>query len=100
MASRRALSPTEVVARLAQHAGWRLTGSGDDVAIEKAYPFANYHETMAFVNAVAFIAHRADHHPDLAVHYRRCVVRFSTHDVGGLTDQDFESASQVDALIT
>jgi 4a-hydroxytetrahydrobiopterin dehydratase len=96
---RRALTPTEVVSRLAAAPGWQLTGTGPDVAIEKTYTFANYHETIAFVNAVAFIAHREDHHPDLSVHYSRCVVRYSTHDVQGLTDTDFECASQVDALL-
>ena len=97
---RRALSPTEVVTRLATLAGWRLTGDGDDVAIEKAFTFANYHETMAFVNAVAFIAHQQDHHPDLSVHYNRCVVRYSTHDVHGLSESDFACAARVDALLT
>lgn len=96
---RRALTPTEVVSRLANAPGWQLTGSGADVAIEKSFTFANYFETMAFVNAVALVAHRQDHHPDLSVHYSRCVVRFSTHDVQGLTDTDFECASQVDALL-
>ena len=96
---RRALTPTEVVSRLAAAPGWQLTGSGPDVAIEKTFTFANYHETIAFVNAVAFVAHRQDHHPDLSVHYSRCVVRFSTHDVQGLTETDFECASQIDALL-
>jgi 4a-hydroxytetrahydrobiopterin dehydratase len=96
---RRALTPTEVVARLAAAPGWQLAGTGPDVVIEKAFTFANYHETIAFVNAVAFIAHRQDHHPELSVHYSRCVVRFSTHDVQGLTETDFECASQVDALL-
>ncbi|HUR88325.1 MAG TPA: 4a-hydroxytetrahydrobiopterin dehydratase [Ramlibacter sp.] len=99
MAGRRALSPTEVVTRLAQLPGWQLAGSGAEVAIEKAFKFANYYETMAFVNAVAFIAHSKDHHPDLSVHCNRCVVRYTTHDVQGLTDNDFECASLVDALV-
>jgi 4a-hydroxytetrahydrobiopterin dehydratase len=97
--TRRALSPTEVVSRLGSLQGWQLTGSGADVAIEKSFKFANYHETMAFVNAVAFIAHKQDHHPDLSVHYSRCVVRFNTHDVQGLSDNDFHCASLVDALL-
>lgn len=96
---RHALKPTEVVSRLAAAPGWQLTGDGADVAIEKTYTFANYHETMAFVNAVAFIAHAQDHHPDLSVHYSRCTVRFNTHDVGGLSPTDFECAAQVDALL-
>lgn len=99
MGPRRALSPTEVVTRLGTLQGWQLSGSGADVAIEKAFRFANYHETMAFVNAVAFIAHQRDHHPDLSVHYGRCVVRFCTHDVQGLTETDFLCASLVDALL-
>jgi 4a-hydroxytetrahydrobiopterin dehydratase len=99
MLPRRALTPTEVVTRLAAAPGWQLTGTGPDVAIEKTFAFANYHETMAFVNAVAFIAHAQDHHPDLSVHYSRCVVRFSTHDVQGLTETDFECASAIDALL-
>jgi len=99
MLPRRALTPTEVVARLATAPGWHLTGTGADVAIEKTFSFANYHETMAFVNAVAFVAHKQDHHPDLAVHYSRCVVRFNTHEVQGLTETDFECASDVDALL-
>jgi 4a-hydroxytetrahydrobiopterin dehydratase len=96
---RRALGPTEIVTRLAKLEGWQLTGDGPDVAIAKTYTFANYHETMAFVNAVAFIAHTQDHHPDLSVHYNRCVVRFNTHDVKGLSDTDFECAALVDALL-
>ena len=96
---RRALTPTQVVARLATAPGWRLSGDGADVAIEKAFDFADYHEVMAFVNAVAFIAHRRDHHPDLSVHYARCVVKWSTHSVQGLSDADFECAALVDALL-
>jgi 4a-hydroxytetrahydrobiopterin dehydratase len=97
--ARRALGPTQVVSRLSALDGWQFAGDGPDVAIEKTFRFANYHETMAFVNAVAFIAHAQDHHPDLSVHYSRCVVRFSTHDVKGLSDTDFECAAQVDALL-
>ena len=96
---RRALRPTEVVSRLSALPGWTLTGDGEDVAIEKTFTFANYHQTQAFVNAVAFIAHRQDHHPDLSVHYGRCVVRWNTHDVRGLSDTDFACAAQVDALL-
>jgi 4a-hydroxytetrahydrobiopterin dehydratase len=96
---RRCLGGPEVVTRLAALPGWQLTGDGPDVAIEKAFTFANYDETMAFVNAVAFVAKRQDHHPDLAVSYSRCVVRFNTHDVKGLSETDFECAAQVDALL-
>jgi len=97
--ARRALSATEIVASLARLEGWKLTGDGKEVAIEKSFGFANYFETIAFVNALALVAHRQDHHPDLSVHYNRCVVRFNTHDVGGLTATDFECAAQADALL-
>jgi len=96
---RRALSATEVVTRLSTLTGWQLSDDGADVAIEKTYTFANYHETISFVNAVAFIANAQDHHPDLSVHYSRCVVRFNTHDVKGLSETDFECATQIGALL-
>lgn len=97
--TRRALNATEVVAQLSQLQGWTLTGSGSDVAIEKTYHFANYYETIAFVNAVAFIANAQDHHPDLSVHYNRCVVRLNTHDVNGISATDLECAAQFDRLL-
>ena len=98
--ARRALNATEVIAKLSTLEGWKLSGDGADVAIEKTFAFANYFDTMAFVNAVAFIAHTQDHHPDLSVHYNRCVVRFNTHDVGGISDTDIDCAQRVDALLT
>ncbi|MCO5110964.1 MAG: 4a-hydroxytetrahydrobiopterin dehydratase [Burkholderiaceae bacterium] len=97
--TRKALTATEVVAKLAQLEGWSLHGDGASVAIEKTYRFASYFETIAFVNAVAFVAHAEDHHPDLSVHYDRCVVRLNTHDVGGLSSSDFECATRFDALL-
>ena len=75
------LTPAEIDALLGQLKGWQFEGG----AITKSYEFKNYYQTMAFVNAVAWISHREDHHPDLSVHYNRCVVRFSTHDVGGIS---------------
>ena len=97
--NRKALGPTEIVTQLTQlngesANGWKLI----DGALEKHWKFANFHETMAFVNAVAWIAHREDHHPDLALGYSRCTVRFNTHDVGGISVSDFHCAGAVDAL--
>ena len=97
--NRRALSATEIVGQLTQlngesAQGWKLI----DGALEKTFTFPNFHETMAFVNAVAWIAHREDHHPDLALGYSRCTVRFNTHDVGGISVSDFHCAGAVDAL--
>ena len=99
-ANRRALSATEIVTHLTklngeQVQGWRLI----DDALEKTFTFQNYHETIGFVNAVAFIANTEDHHPDLAVSYSRCTVRFNTHDVKGISSSDFFCASKVDALL-
>ena len=54
---------------------------------------------MAFVNAVALIAHVQDHHPELSVQYGQCVVRFNTQDVQGISRTDFNCAAQVDALL-
>ncbi len=76
--------------------GWELGEEGR--AIARTYQFNDYYRTMAFVNALAFVAHREDHHPDLGVHYDRAVVRFSTHDVGGLSENDFICAAKADAL--
>ena len=96
---RRACSATEIVTHLSKLEGWKLTGDGAGVAVEKMFHFANYFETMAFVNGVALIAHKQDHHPDMQVYYNRCVVRLNTHDVGGISTTDFECAAQVDALL-
>ncbi len=82
-------------ALLAQLPGWVI--EGDKLA--KTYGFRNYHETMAFVNALAWIAHREDHHPDLAVSYNRCRVEWNTHSVGGLSENDFICAARVEALL-
>jgi 4a-hydroxytetrahydrobiopterin dehydratase len=88
------LSADELESHLRVLAGW--TGTGERIV--KEFRFDDYHATMAFVNAVAEIAHREDHHPDLAVHYGRCVVTFSTHDAGGVTLNDIICAAQVECL--
>ncbi|TWG92518.1 4a-hydroxytetrahydrobiopterin dehydratase [Luteimonas sp. J16] len=82
---------------LAQLPGWELAEEGR--ALVRTFRFDDYHRTMAFVNALAWIAHREDHHPDLGVHYDRCVVRYSTHDVGGLSENDFICAAKASALL-
>lgn len=98
--NRRALSATEVVTQLSklngdQALGWRLI----DGALEKTFAFKNFHETMGFANAVAFIANVENHHPDLAVSFSQCTIRFNTHDVNGISVSDFLCASKVDALL-
>ena len=89
-----ALSADEVDAHLGELDGWQRV----DGAIEKTFSFAEFHQTMAFVNALAWVAHRQDHHPDLQVGYNRCTVRFSTHSAHGITANDFICAARIDAL--
>lgn len=91
------LSTEQCARHLEQLADWQLAEHGQ--AIRKTVHFEDYYRTLAFVNALAFIAHREDHHPDLGVHYNRCEIRFSTHDVGGLSLNDFICAAKVDRLL-
>ena len=76
--------------------GWELQPVAGGIV--KDFKFKDYHRTMAFVNAVAWIAHAEDHHPDLEVGYNHCRVRYSTHDVGGLSRNDFVCAAKVELL--
>ena len=80
--------------RLACLPGWTHVGN----RIEKTFRFADYHATIAFVNAVASVADGEDHHPDLAVHYDRCTVAWSTHSAGDVTLNDCICAAKVEAL--
>ena len=96
----RALSATELAAQIgqlngAQAPGWQLPHG----ALEKTFSFENYYETLSFVNAVAFIAHAQDHHPELTVSFGACTVRWNTHDVHGISIKDFVCASKIDALL-
>ena len=88
------LKPGEAETLLKQLKGWALA----DGAIAKTYSFRNYHETMAFVNATAWISHREDHHPDIDVGYNKCRVVYRTHAIDGLSDNDFICAAKIDAL--
>lgn len=88
------LNEAEVTDMMRQVPGWTRSGN----AIARTYRFSNYHETMAFVNATAWISHREDHHPDLAVGYNQCTVTYITHAIGGLSENDFICAAKIDAL--
>ena len=89
------LDDARVAELLAQLDGWSLA----DGAIEKRFRFPDYHRTMAFVNALAWISHAEDHHPDLALSYGRCGVRYNTRTVAGLSINDFICAAQADARV-
>ena len=76
---------------------WTL--SQENQTIQRTYVFKNFYETIAFVNAAAWIAHKEDHHPDMEVSYNRCVVHYHTHSVNGLSENDFICAAKLDALL-
>jgi 4a-hydroxytetrahydrobiopterin dehydratase len=82
---------------LAKLSGWQLEMNSSS-CITKSYYFKNYHETMAFVDAIAWVSHREDHHPDLTVSYNACKVSYTTHAIGGLSENDFICAAKIDAL--
>jgi 4a-hydroxytetrahydrobiopterin dehydratase len=88
------LSDAELDDALRSLPGWAREGD----ELRKTFKFSDYYRTIAFVNALAWIANAQDHHPDLGVHYNRCVVSFSTHDAGGITLNDLICAARVDAL--
>jgi len=93
-----ALDPQQINGLLAAVDEWALK----DGKLVKSFAFKNYHETMAFVNAIAYLFHVEDHHPELVVTYNRCTVKFDTHSVnsgrGGISENDFICAAKVDAI--
>lgn len=91
-----ALNAAESQKLLLQVKGWQLHEQAR--AIYRDFEFKNFYETMAFVNAIAWMAHRENHHPDLEVGYKHCLVRYSTHAVGGLSENDFICAAKVNLL--
>jgi len=90
-----ALSAQALTEALATLPGWQYKDAG----IERRFHFRNFYESMAFANAIAWIAAREDHHPDLQLGYGYVLVRFQTHAVGGVTQNDILCARAVDALI-
>jgi 4a-hydroxytetrahydrobiopterin dehydratase len=89
-----ALARPRIDALLKEVPGWSYDGK----VISKEWSFKDYHRTMAFVNAVAWVAHREDHHPDMSVGYNRCRVEFSTHSIGGISENDFICAAKIEAF--
>lgn len=88
------LTKEEANKLLQQLAGWSLA----DNKISKTFEFKNYYQTMAFVNAVAWLSHREDHHPDMTVGYNKCHVEYMTHAINGLSENDFICAAKIDWL--
>jgi len=89
------LSQAEIRKQLKTLDGWKLV----DGQIAREFDFENFYHTMAFVNAVAWIANQQDHHPDMEVGYNKCRVAYSTHTVGGISEKDFACAVKVDKLV-
>jgi 4a-hydroxytetrahydrobiopterin dehydratase len=88
------LAQAKIDEYLRQVPGWEHR----DGAICKIYSFKNFYETMAFVNMVAWVAHREDHHPELLVGYNKCKVAWNTHSVGGVSMNDFICAAKIESL--
>ncbi|MEY2891591.1 MAG: hypothetical protein RJA98_1499 [Pseudomonadota bacterium] len=95
LADHPALSAAEINTLLDQLQHWSCVGG----FITKTFHFAHFRATMAFVNALAEMCEREDHHPELKVTYAECTVRFNTHDVHGISVNDFICAAQADALV-
>jgi 4a-hydroxytetrahydrobiopterin dehydratase len=72
--------------------GW----TREDNAIEKRFTFRSFPDAMAFLLRLAFDAEAADHHPDVAIHYRQVTLRYWTHSEGGITQKDLEGAAAAD----
>ena len=87
-------TPQQAQDMLAHLKGWII----EDGRLVKLFPFASYYQTMAFVNALAWVSHREDHRPDLDVGYNKCRVEYMTHAIGGLSENDFICAAKCDAL--
>ena len=92
-----ALDQSQVASYCEQLPGWTL--SADGKAIVKDFRFDNFHHTLGFINAVGFMANHEDHHPDVEAGYGHCQLLWSTHDVGGLSLNDFICAARVEALL-
>jgi 4a-hydroxytetrahydrobiopterin dehydratase len=95
-----AFNAVQVVTAMAELPGWMLSGEGKELALSRTYRFADYLETLSFVQAVGFMAERQNHHPRLVVEWGRCTVQWNTHDAGGITATDMECARLIDALLS
>ena len=93
-----ALDPAAATQYMEQVSGWTMNPGNK--GIHRDFKFKTYYAAVAFVNAVAWIAHREDHHPDIVLGYDKVTVTYATHSVGGLSENDFICAAKVNALGT
>jgi 4a-hydroxytetrahydrobiopterin dehydratase len=89
------LDESQIRDRLARLNGWRREGD----AITRQYTLASFPDAVAFVTRLLPGAEAADHHPDIAINYKRVTLTYSTHSEGGLTEKDFEGASMADRCV-
>lgn len=89
-----ALDDAEAARLLSLLPGWAI----ENGRLVRSYTFKNYYHTMAFVNALAYLSHNEDHHPEMTVSYNTCIVRYDTHSAHGLSNNDFICAAKADAL--
>ena len=93
-----AATPDDLARMLSLLPAWTV----QEGKLVSSFSFKDHYETLAFVNALAWVSHAEDHHPELTVTYNRCVARYDTHSVnggqGGLSDNDFICAARVDAI--
>jgi len=92
-----ALTADEVKKLLPEIAGWEV--SKDGLFISRRFTFKGFYKTMAFVNAVAWIANQENHHPDFEAGYNYCLIKYTTHAVNGLTKNDFICAAKINQLL-
>lgn len=89
------MDAAQIQCMMPQVPGWEISQG----KLQKIFSFKNYYQTTAFVNAVAWIAHQEDHHPDMEFGYRSCTVRYVTHAIGGLSENDFICAAKINLLV-
>jgi 4a-hydroxytetrahydrobiopterin dehydratase len=92
------LTQNEMQQLLSQLNNWQV--SQDEKKISKKFTFKGFYKTMAFVNAIAWMAHQENHHPDLRIGFDYCWVEYTTHAVNGLTKNDFICAAKIDILLS
>ncbi|MPZ24492.1 MAG: 4a-hydroxytetrahydrobiopterin dehydratase [Dehalococcoidia bacterium] len=88
------LSSSEIRDALGKLAGW----DGDESGIKKSYKFKDFVQSMGFVNQVALLAEKADHHPDIEISYNKVNLTLVTHSEGGVTNNDTEMAAKINSL--
>jgi len=91
---RKKMTTEEVESRLGSTDGWKVEGE----ALYKRFEFANFAESLAFVNKVGAIAESADHHPDITFGWGYAEFRTMTHDRGGITDVDLALVKEIDSI--